>query len=281
MLRIPFKKHHVLGIGLVACVSTALTGCSSLNQQPYDIDGVYYSEKIQVTDTHEKGAYYTEYFKETTESSDGYFTNVDEYTSGYNNQNGGWGDATTDTTFVYNYNLGGWGYPYWGWNGWNFGWAMGFGYGYGFGWGGYWGYPYYGWGNPYWGWGYPHYSYRSISRNHSVRTFTSRQMNQANVARNMGRNPLIGTKRNFNLSTTFARETVKANRMNSSNSRFENNSLNRSSRSNRIESNRSRTINRPTYTPSSNSRMQSGGSFGGSRSGGSMGGGMRTGGGRR
>lgn len=276
MLRIPFKKQHVLGFGLVACASVALTGCSSLNQQPYDVDGVYYSEKIKVEDTHEKGAYYTDYFKETTENSDAYFTDIDGYTSGYKNQNGGWGDATTDTTVVYDYGLGGWGYPYWGWNGWNFGWAMGYGYGYGFGWGGYWGYPYYGWGNPYWGWNYPYYNHRNISRNHSVRTLTSRQMVSLNKARGIN-SQTFGNTRVYKFSTTFARETSKANRMNLSNSRFENNSFNRSSRSNRIESNRTQPVNRPTYTPSSNSRMQSGGSFGGSR----MGGGMRTGGGRR
>ncbi len=296
-----FKRSNLIRFCLVTSSGLLLTACSGLNQKPYDVDGIYNNSKIVVEDTHEKGAYYSEYFKEKSEETDAYFTDVDNYTSNYNEPNGGWGDTTSETQLVYHYNNWGWGNPYWGW---------GMGFGYGFGWGGWggWGYPYYGWG----GWGYPYYgggwgwgynNYRNISRSNSYRTLTTRQMAGANgnriVANNTRslRGSTLNSSRNLNATNrTFARansslsristsnEMLRTNRTNSfddnrtiRNERFNTRTTNTRTSTNRIE----RSTTRPTYTPSSNTRMNTGGSMGGSRSSGSMGGGMRSGGGRR
>ncbi|WCM43170.1 hypothetical protein MG290_05790 [Flavobacterium sp. CBA20B-1] len=306
MLHIPIKRFNVLGFCLFAAAGATLTSCSSLSQQPYDVDGIYNNSKIVVEDTHEKGKYYAEYFKEKTEDNEAFFTDVDNYSSNYNQPNGGWGDATTDTQIVYNFDNWGWGNPYWGWNNWGWGspfwgwnnWGFGWGMGMGFGWGGAWGWNNWGWGNPYWGWGYPGVGFRNISRSNSYRALTSRQWAYNNRmattnARGL-RSSSLSNRNSFGRSTTFARENSRATRMAVSQERFQsnrnsfdrsrntNNNFNtRTNRSNRIETNRMQRSTRPVYTPSSNSRMNSGGSFGGSRGGGSMGGGMRSGGGRR
>ena len=73
--------------------------------------------------------------------------------------------------------------------------------------------------------------------------------------------------RNTRTTSFDDNRTIRNNRFNTTNTRTNNSS--------RME----RSTSRPTYTPSSNTRMNSGGSFGGSRGGGSMGGGMRSGGG--
>ncbi len=297
-----FKRSNLIRFCLVTSSGLLLTACSGLNQKPYDVDGIYNNSKIVVEDTHEKGAYYSEYFKEKSEETDAYFTDVDNYTSNYNEPNGGWGDTTSETQLVYHYNNWGWGNPYLGWNNW--GWGMGFGYGFGYGWG----YPYYGWG----GWGYPYYgggwgwgynNYRNISRSNSYRTLTTRQMAGANGNRMVANNTrslrgsTLNSSRNLNATNrTFARansslsristsnEMLRTNRTNSfddnrtiRNERFNTRTTNTRTSTNRIE----RSTTRPTYTPSSNTRMNTGGSMGGSRSSGSMGGGMRSGGGRR
>ncbi len=296
-----FKRSNLIRFCLITSSGLLLTACSGLNQKPYDVDGIYNNSKIVVEDTHEKGAYYSEYFKEKSEETDAYFTDVDNYTSNYNEPNGGWGDTTSETQLVYHYNKWGWGNPYWGW---------GMGFGYGFGWGGWggWGYPYYGWG----GWGYPYYgggwgwgynNYRNISRSNSYRTLTTRQMAGANGNRMVANNTrslrgsTLNSSRNLNATNrTFARansslsristsnEMLRTNRTNSfddnrtiRNERFNTRTTNTRTSTNRIE----RSTTRPTYTPSSNTRMNTGGSMGGSRSSGSMGGGMRSGGGRR
>ncbi len=298
-----FKRSNLIRLCLGTSAGLLLTACSGLNQAPYDVDGIYNNSKIVVADTHEKGTYYTEYFKEKADESDAYFTDIDNYTSNYNEGNAGWGDTTSDLQIVYNYP-----YSYWGWNDWNYGWGMGFGYGFGYGWGGYWGYPYYGWGGywgyPYYGWGYgyPYNSYRNVSRSNNYRSLTSRQMAGANgnrmVANNTRslRSASLNSSRNLNATNrTFARANSSLTRMSASNAVLRNSRStsfddNRTIRNNRLNtptntrsnSNRiERNTNRPTYTPSSNTRMNTGGSMGGSRSGGSMGGGMRSGGGRR
>ncbi len=297
-----FKRSNLIRFCLITSSGLLLTACSGLNQKPYDVDGIYNNSKIVVEDTHEKGAYYSEYFKEKSQETDAYFTDVDNYTSNYNEPNGGWGDTTSETQLVYHYNNWGWGNPYLGWNNW--GWGMGFGYGFGYGWG----YPYYGWG----GWGYPYYgggwgwgynNYRNISRSNSYRTLTTRQMAGANGNRMVANNTrslrgsTLNSSRNLNATNrTFARansslsristsnEMLRTNRTNSfddnrtiRNERFNTRTTNTRTSTNRIE----RSTTRPTYTPSSNTRMNTGGSMGGSRSSGSMGGGMRSGGGRR
>lgn len=300
MLPIIFKSSNLIRFCLVASTGLLLTACSGLNQKPYDVDGIYNNRKIVVEDTHEHGAYYSDYFKEKSEETDAYFTDIDSYTSNYNQQNGGWGDTTSETQLVYQYDNWGWGNPYWGWNDWY--WGMG--YGFGFGWGGFWGYPYYGWGG---GWGYPYYgwgagwgwgyNYRNVSRTNNYRSLTSRQMASANrMATNSTRGFRSGNitnGRTFNgTNRTFARANTSLTRMSTSegmlrNSRTTTFDDNRTIRNNRFNTTNTRTNNtriqrsttRPTYTPSSNTRMNSGGSFGGSRGGGSMGGGMRSGGG--
>ncbi len=120
-----FKRSNLIRFCLVTSSGLLLTACSGLNQKPYDVDGIYNNSKIVVEDTHEKGAYYSEYFKEKSQETDAYFTDVDNYTSNYNEPNGGWGDTTSETQLVYHYNNWGWGNPYLGWNNW--GWGMGFG----------------------------------------------------------------------------------------------------------------------------------------------------------
>ncbi len=297
-----FKRSNLIRFCLITSSGLLLTACSGLNQKPYDVDGIYNNSKIVVEDTHEKGAYYSEYFKEKSQETDAYFTDVDNYTSNYNEPNGGWGDTTSETQLVYHYNNWGWGNPYLGWNNW--GWGMGFGYGFGYGWG----YPYYGWG----GWGYPYYgggwgwgynNYRNISRSNSYRTLTTRQMAGANGNRMVANNTrslrgsTLNSSRNLNATNrTFARansslsristsnEMLRTNRTNSfddnrtiRNERFNTRTTNTRTSTNPIE----RSTTRPTYTPSSNTRMNTGGSMAGSRSSGSMGGGMRSGGGRR
>lgn len=308
MLPTILKKLNLIRFFLIASGGLLVTACAGLSQKPYDVDGIYNNSKIVVEDTHEKGAYYADYFKEKAEETDAYFTDVDNYTSNYNEANGGWGDTTSETQLVYNYPYSymGWGNSFWGWNDWS--WGMGFSYGFG-GWGGgFWGSPYYGWGYPYYGygWGYPYYSYRNVSRSNSYRTLTSRQMANTNgnrLATNNTRSLRSNTAnngRNFNATNkTFARAGSSLNRISTAESTlrttrissFDNNTTIRSERLNNRNSNlrttNSRTNNnrverattRPTYTPSSNTRMNSG-STGGSR-GGSMGGGMRSGGGRR
>src|SRR5690606_25543653 len=143
----------------------ALSACSSLSQRPYDVDGIYNNSKIVEEATHHNAHYYSEYFKEKTEDTQEFFTDVDNYSSEYNQPYGAWGDTTSETEIIYNYPYYsgfGWGYPYGGWYGSNWGWSFGFGYG----WGDYWGYPYsyYGWGYPYsyYGWGYPYYAHRNV-----------------------------------------------------------------------------------------------------------------------
>jgi len=287
-----FKRSNLIRFCLVTSSGLLLTACSGLNQKPYDVDGIYNNSKIVVEDTHEKGAYYSEYFKEKSEETDAYFTDVDNYTSNYNEPNGGWGDTTSETQLVYHYN--------------NWGWGMGFGYGFGWGgWGG-WGYPYYGWG----GWGYPYYgggwgwgynNYRNISRSNSYRTLTTRQMAGANGNRMVANNTrslrgsTLNSSRNLNATNrTFARANSSLNRISTSQGMMRNTRTtsfddNRTIRNNRFNTNTrtnnntrmERSTSRPTYTPSSNTRMNTGGSMGGSRSSGSMGGGMRSGGGRR
>lgn len=298
-----FKRSNLIRFYLVTSSGLLLTACSGLNQKPYDVDGIYNNSKIVVEDTHEKGTYYQEYFKEKSEETDAYFTDVENYSSNYNEANGGWGDATSETQLVYHYDNWGWGNPYWGWNNW--GWGMGFGYGFGFGWGGGWGYPYYGWGG---GWGYPYYgggwgwgynSYRNISRSNSYRTLTSRQMAGANGNRMVANNTRslrgssLSSSRNLNATNrTFARANTSLNRISTSQGMMRNTRTtsfddNRTIRNNRFNTNTrtntntrmERSTSRPTYTPSSNTRMNTGGSMGGSRGGGSMGGGMRSGGG--
>src|SRR5690606_37734897 len=103
MLLTIFNKAHLVRLSTLAFAGIVLTGCSGLNQKPYDVDGIYNNSKIVVEDTHEKGAYYTEYFKEKAEESEAYFTDVENYSSNYNEANGGWGDTTSDTQIVYNY----------------------------------------------------------------------------------------------------------------------------------------------------------------------------------
>ncbi|MEG0917131.1 MAG: hypothetical protein RSF68_08975 [Myroides sp.] len=298
-----FNRSNLIRFCLVTSSGLLLTACSGLNQKPYDVDGIYNNSKIVVEDTHEKGTYYQEYFKEKSEETDAYFTDVENYSSNYNEANGGWGDATSETQLVYHYDNWGWGNPYWGWNNW--GWGMGFGYGFGFGWGGGWGYPYYGWGG---GWGYPYYGggwgwgyngYRNISRSNSYRSLTSRQMAGANGNRMVANNTRslrgssLSSSRNLNATNrTFARANTSLNRISTSQGMMRNTRTtsfddNRTIRNNRFNTNTrtntntrmERSTSRPTYTPSSNTRMNTGGSMGGSRGGGSMGGGMRSGGG--
>ena len=298
-----FKRSNLIRFCLVTSSGLLLTACSGLNQKPYDVDGIYNNSKIVVEDTHEKGTYYQEYFKEKSEETDAYFTDVENYSSNYNEANGGWGDTTSETQLVYHYDNWGWGNPYWGWNNW--GWGMGFGYGFGFGWGGGWGYPYYGWGG---GWGYPYYGggwgwgyngYRNISRSNSYRSLTSRQMAGANGNRMVANNTRslrgssLSSSRNLNATNrTFARANTSLNRISTSqgmmrNARTTSVDDNRTIRNNRFNTNTrtntntrmERSTSRPTYTPSSNTRMNTGGSMGGSRGGRSMGGGMRSGGG--
>lgn len=293
-----FKRSNLIRFCLVTSAGLLLTACSGLNQKPYDVDGIYNNSKIVVEDTHEKGTYYSEYFKEKSEETDTYFTDVENYTSNYNEANGGWGDATSETQLVYHYDNWGWGNPYWGWNNW--GWGMGFGYGFG---GGGWGYPYYGWGG---GWGYPYYGggwgyngYQNVSRSNSYRTLTSRQMAGVNgnlmVANNTRslRGSSLNSSRNLNATNrTFARANTSLNRISTNqemmrstrttsfddNRTIRNNRFNTNTRTN-TNTRMERSTSRPTYTPSSNTRMNTGGSMGGSRGGGSMGGGMRSGGG--
>lgn len=301
MLLTIFHKSRLIPFGMLAVAGITFSSCSSLSQQAYDVDGIYNNSKIVVEDTHEKSAYYTEYFKELEGQNDEFFTDIDNYSSNYQ-ANGGWGDTTTETTILYNdlYSNWGWGYPYGGW--YSSYWGLGFG------WSGYWGYPYYygyGWGHPYYGygWGYPYYSYRNVSRSNSYRNMNSRMMRttsnrlSTNNTRTLQRNAINNSRLNTN--KTFAREASTVTRMNAAQNQMQRRSdnsfdtsrrseqFNNRSSSNRVNNNRvntnrvqRNTTTRPTSTPSS-TRMNSGGSFGGSRSSGSMGGGMRSGGGRR
>ena len=248
-----FKRSNLIRFCLVTSSGLLLTACSGLNQKPYDVDGIYNNSKIVVEDTHEKGTYYQEYFKEKSEETDAYFTDVENYSSNYNEANGGWGDTTSETQLVYHYDNWGWGNPYWGWNNW--GWGMGFGYGFGFGWGGGWGYPYYGWGG---GWGYPYYGggwgwgyngYRNISRSNSYRSLTSRQMAGANGNRMVANNTRslrgssLSSSRNLNATNrTFARANSSLNRLSTSQGMMRNTRTtsfddNRTIRNNRFNTN--------------------------------------------
>lgn len=299
MLPIIYKRFHLIRLGLIASVGISLTGCSSLNQKPYDVDGIYNNSKIVVEDTHEKGAYYAEYFKEKEEEANQYFTDVENYSSNYTQGNGAWGDTTSETQIVYNYPYSyfGWGYPFGGW--YDSYWGFGFGYG----WGGYWGYPYYGYG-----WGYPYYGYggRTLSRSNSYRTLTNRQLSTASGrgmnnsslnSRSLRSSSLNSTRNSLKSDRTFSRANTSFNRMNAAESSLQtrrsttfddpkttrNDRFNNSTRYNTTRNSNSRierSTSRPTFTPSSNTRMNSG-SMNSSRSSGSMGGGMRSGGGRR
>lgn len=287
MLLVNRNKLQLSFLGISSAIVFGLVSCSSLNQQPYDIDGVYYNSKIPVEKSHEKSTYYTEYFKELDESNDSFFTDIDSYSSNNYNANPGWGDDTSETYLHLNnsYMNWGWNMPYYyGYNNfWGFNHGFGVFYGYpsyfGFGWG----YPYY---YGYYGWGFPYNSFRNISR--------------SNVHRNINNRSLVSNSRNLmnssrssnNLlrsSRTFANETTQRSRMgiidnqrrNNNIDRLNNSSNSRINNSNRVNSNINRSSSRPTYTPSSsNARMNNTGSFGGSRSGG-MSSGMRTSTGRR
>ena len=305
MLPIIFKNTRFKRFVLLSSVGLLVTACSSLNQKAYDVDGIYNNSKIVVEDTHEKGNYYSEYFKEKAEESQDYFTDVDGYSSGYNQGNPGWGDVSSSSQIVYDWGYG-YGSPYmygssfWGFGyGWNSYWGGPF-YG-GFGWG----YPYYGygWGAPYYGlgWGYPYYNYRTISRSNSYRSLNNRSLTMANRSNNLQTaNRSLTRTSNFNKSTfkadrTFARTATTSNRMQiidkNATNRIESTRLNNSNNNtNRLQNNSSnnrnrtieRTSTRPTFNSSTPSRLNSGGSFGGSRSFGGSTGGMRSsGGGRR
>lgn len=300
MLLTIFNKARLLRLTLIVSGGIALSACSSLNQRPYDVDGIYNNSKIVVEDTHYHGEYYSEYFKEKTEDSQEYFTDVDNYTSGYNQAYGAWGDETSETYINHYYpynNWFGWGYPYDGWGmgygmmGYGMmGWGYGFGWGYGMGWGGYWGYPY-----SYYGWGYPYYSHRNISRNNSHRALTSRQLTGSNVnrtatpnsrtlrsaAQNPGRNTLTTDR-------TFSRANSNANRINAANRNVQtrratpvdNSRTNRNNQINTRNTNRNtnvrtqQTAPNRSYTPAPSTRMNTGSMSRG-------GGGMRSGGGGR
>src|SRR5690554_3115500 len=69
MLLTIFNKARLLRLTLIVSGGIALSACSSLNQRPYDVDGIYNNSKIVVEDTHYHGEYYSEYFKEKTEDS--------------------------------------------------------------------------------------------------------------------------------------------------------------------------------------------------------------------
>lgn len=299
MLLTIFNKTNLLRLSLFTSAAMLLTACSSLNQKPYDVDGIYNNSKIAVEDTHNSAAYYSNYFKEKTEESGEYFTDVDNYSS-YTQGNGAWGDTTSETQIIYNpYNSYGWGYPYGGWYDWNWGWSFGFGYG----WGGYWGYPYYGWGYPHYGWNYPYYGYRNVSRNDSYRALSNRQLTPANGRMNnrlMSSDTRMSRSNSLNSGRTLTRTDKTFSRVNSTLNRMEavetrrvapiDNSRNlrndRSINNSRINNNNTRSnnirterpVSRPTYTPSSSTRMNTG-SMG--RSMNTGGGGMRSGGGRR
>ena len=323
MLPLIFKQSNFIRFGLLTTVGITLTACSSLNQKPYDVDGIYNNSKIVVEDTYEKGAYYTEYFKESTAENEEIFTDIDNYASNYEEGNAGWGDVTSETQLVYDF---GWGHPMGGFYNsyWGYGYGMGgfWGapyYGMGMGWGSLyygmgWGYPYYGygWGYPYYGWGSSYYGNRTLSRSNTHRALNNRNLalgnnsNRRMVTGNGLRNSNAITSRNFNRTDrTFSRTSSNISRMqaadrsqaiqtgrtrvdnfnnNSRSNRLDNNSrtnrIDNSTRTNRVNTRQIDRTSRPTYTPSSNTRMNSGGSFGGSR-GGSMGGGMRSGGGGR
>lgn len=302
MLLTIFHKSRLLPLGMLLASGITFYSCSSLNQTTYDVDGIYNNSRIVVEDTHNKSVYYTEYFKELEDTSDEYFTDIENYASYQNN--GGWGDNTSETNIIYNYPIStwGWGYPYGGW--YSSYWGLGFG------WSGFWNAPYmygYGWGYPYYGygWGYPYYSFRNVSRNNTYRMMNARALRttSSRLANNNSRMLHRRTINDANLSRnkTFARETSALTRMNAAqnqmqrrneNARYNSNSrrfenLNSRSQNSRLQNNRQRsnrvqrtnTTTQPRYTPSS-TRMNSG-SFGGSRSSGNMGGGMRSGGGRR
>ncbi|HLW62482.1 MAG TPA: hypothetical protein VKY33_03695 [Flavobacterium sp.] len=303
MLRTVFNKTQLLRLSLILSGIIMLTACSSLNQRPYDVDGIYNNSKIVVEDTHYKGEYYSEYFEEKTENSQEYFTDVDNYSSNYNQPYGGWGDTTSETEIVYNYpyyNSFGWGYPYGGFYGSNI--HMGWSFGFGYGWGNYWGSPYYGWGYPYhygyYGWGYPYYYQRNISRNNSYRALSNRQLT-GNYAgrtatmnnRNLRSSSLKSGRNTLTTDRTFSRVNSNVSRINAANqnlqtersSRIDNSRTNRNTR---INTNTNRNTNRNnnvrtqrtapnrSYTPAPSTRMNTGSM--------NRGGGMRSGGdGRR
>lgn len=296
MLSTLFHKAHLLRLSLILLTGIALTGCSSLSQHPYDVDGIYNNSKIVVEDTHNNADYYSDYFKEKSEDGQEYFTDVDNYSSGYNQTNGSWGDETSETHIIYNYPYyggWGWGYPYGGWYGSNWGWSFGFGYG----WGNYWGYPYYasGWGYPYYGgyygWGYSYSHNRNVSRNNSYRALSTRPMTRTTLSttndRNLRTHSLSTGRAALNNNRTFSRVNSNVNRMNAANETVQNRRSTRienSNRNNRIETSRNSNINRNnnvrtqqhttpsrTFTPSSSTRMNTGSmnrSSGGTRSGG-------------
>ena len=292
MLLSIFNRTNWLRVGFFAAAGVSLTACSGLNQQVYDVDGIYNNSKIVVEDTHENNEYYSKYFKDKSEEMDEYFTDIENYSSNYNKANGAWGDTTSETQIYYNYPYSsfGWGYPYYGGGYYDWGWSLGFGYG----WGGYWGYPYYGygWGYPYYGWYYPYYGSGAVSRNPSYRALTARsgmipanRMGISNGQR-LQRSSLRASRSALKPDRTFSRANSALTRLQMSDQTRLNSTINnsRTIRNNNTQFNNrtNRSMNmqrtsRPMYTPSS-PRMNTGG-MGGMR-GGSMGG-MRMGGGRR
>src|SRR5690606_4509887 len=103
MLLTIFNKAHLVRLSIIASAGIALTACSNLNQKPYDVDLIYNNSKIVIEDTNEQSAYYIEYFKEKAQESTAYFTDVENYSSDYNEANGSWGDTTSATQIVYDY----------------------------------------------------------------------------------------------------------------------------------------------------------------------------------
>lgn len=306
MLLSIFNRTNLLRFGFLSATGIAFTACSGLNQQVYDVDGIYNNSKIVVEDTHENNAYYTAYFKDKSDEMNEYFTDIENYSSNYKQANGAWGDTTSETQIVYNYPYSSFawgGYPYYGGGYYDWGWSFGFG-------GGYWGSPFYGWGYPYYGygfgypyygygWGAPYYGWSAVSRNNSYRALNARSINR-NVANRLNgsnvqrlqRNSFRSTRNALKPDRTFSRANSSLSRFSVSDHPQRNNTINRSRtiRNDRFNNNTrfnntNRNTNmrpqqrtsRPMYTPSS-PRMNTG-SMGGMR-GGSMGG-MRMGGGRR
>jgi|SRR5690554_546413 len=272
MLSRLFHKAHFLRLSLLISGGIVLTACSSLNQRPYDVDGIYNNSKIVVEPTHNNAKYYDDYFKEKSEDGQEYFTDVDNYSSGYNQAYGGWGDQTSETQIIYNYPHyadWGWGYPYGGWYGSNWGWSLGFGYGWGnycgypnYGWG--WGYPYFGGYHGYYGWGYPYYLQRNVSRNNSYRALSARSMSRTGLSntnsRNLRTNSLTTGRTTLNNNRTFSRVNSNVTRMNAANDAVQNRrssrteTINRNDRieNNRIDNTRNNNINRNTNRNNTN-----------------------------
>ena len=310
---------------LIGLVGLLVTSCGSYqNTSYYDRDGIYNSSRNNDNRvaTSASSQEYRNYFESRIEpinDSTEVFTDVDSYSSNYQNEadyNTGYaswgGNSDNITVNVYDNNWGwnNWGYAGWYGPGWGMGWNNWYGTSWGFGWGGWYGggwgwnswygypygYGYGGWNNHYY---HNNYAYsngrRGQSYNDGRRNYLSRSETSTRGSRNYNNGTSVrrtnstsvrnsNFTRNSNFNSTRNSGTRNNNFNSTRNTTRYNNSNAAPSRNNNSNAAPTRTSSpsrNNNYSPAPTRSSGSSGGGGGRSGGSSGGGGGRSSGGRR